>query len=94
MKHQHSSTAASAPVHAAPKVRAKPPRASKAGSPRTGGSADSRDRAIREVAYSFYEARGRGDGHELDDWFQAEAEVDRTLCADSVESIPESHLQP
>jgi len=30
---------------------------------------------IRLRAYQLYEARGRGDGHALDDWFQAEAEI-------------------
>ncbi len=30
---------------------------------------------IRQRAYELYEARGREDGHELDDWLQAEAEI-------------------
>jgi len=30
---------------------------------------------IRRRAYEFYEQRGREDGHELDDWLQAESEV-------------------
>ena len=30
---------------------------------------------IRFRAYELYERRGRGDGHALDDWLQAEAEV-------------------
>lgn len=30
---------------------------------------------IRHRAYSFYEQRGRQEGHDLDDWLQAEAEV-------------------
>ena len=30
---------------------------------------------IRLRAYELYEQRGRGDGHELDDWLQAESEV-------------------
>ena len=29
---------------------------------------------IRLRAYEFYEARGREDGRDLDDWLQAEAE--------------------
>ena len=89
MKHQHSSQVAKPPVHAAPKVRARPARASKALAPRMDESADSRDSAIRETAYAFYEARGRVDGHELDDWLEAEAEVDRAAVADPVESIDE-----
>lgn len=30
---------------------------------------------VRSRAYELYELRGRGDGHALDDWLQAEAEV-------------------
>ena len=29
---------------------------------------------IRARAYQLYELRGRDDGHDLDDWLQAEAE--------------------
>ena len=40
---------------------------------------------IRERAHELYEARGREDGHELDDWFRAEEEITekkvRTLAA-------------
>jgi hypothetical protein len=32
---------------------------------------------IRCRAYQLYEQRGRNDGHELDDWLRAEAEVSR-----------------
>ena len=32
---------------------------------------------IRLRAYELYEARGRKDGHVLDDWFRAEAEITR-----------------
>jgi hypothetical protein len=31
---------------------------------------------IRLRAYELYEARGREDGHAVDDWLQAEAEFD------------------
>ena len=34
-----------------------------------------RDERIRRRAYALYEERGRTDGHEIDDWLQAEAEV-------------------
>ena len=94
MKHQHSSQVAKPPVHAAPKVRAKPARASKAISPRTDEPADSRDGAIRETAYAFYETRGGVDGHELDDWFEAETEAGRAAVADPVESIDERQPEP
>jgi len=30
---------------------------------------------IRVRAYELYEQRGKQDGHDLDDWFQAEAEL-------------------
>ncbi|HEV2732269.1 MAG TPA: DUF2934 domain-containing protein [Terriglobales bacterium] len=30
---------------------------------------------IRRRAYELYEQRGRVDGHELEDWLQAEAEL-------------------
>ncbi len=30
---------------------------------------------IRLRAYELYQQRGRDDGHELDDWLQAESEV-------------------
>lgn len=33
------------------------------------------EEAIRERAYELYEQRGRLDGHALDDWLTAEAEV-------------------
>ena len=32
---------------------------------------------IRLRAQELYEARGREDGHELDDWLRAEAEISR-----------------
>ena len=33
---------------------------------------------IRQRAYELYEARGREDGHDLDDWLRAEAEITGT----------------
>ncbi len=33
---------------------------------------------VRRRAYELYEARGREDGHELDDWLEAEAQVTHT----------------
>lgn len=33
---------------------------------------------IRRRACEPYEARGRGDGHELDDWLEAEANITHT----------------
>ena len=34
-----------------------------------------REEQIRHRAYELYEQRGKVDGHELDDWLQAEAEM-------------------
>ena len=40
---------------------------------------------IRHRAYELYEERGREDGHDLDDWLRAEAEIvqrrSRTIAA-------------
>ncbi len=33
------------------------------------------ERQIRRLAYESYEERGREDGHDLDDWLRAEAEI-------------------
>ena len=33
---------------------------------------------IRQRAYELYEARGGQEGHDLDDWLQAEAEITGT----------------
>jgi len=30
---------------------------------------------IRRRAYELYEARGREDGHDMEDWLEAEAEI-------------------
>ena len=37
---------------------------------------DLRHRMISEVAYYLYQQRGYADGYELDDWLQAEAQID------------------
>jgi hypothetical protein len=33
------------------------------------------EQQIQQRAYESYEQRGRTDGHDLDDWFQAEYEI-------------------
>jgi hypothetical protein len=43
--------------------------------------AGKREVMIRIAAYSFYERRGYVSGHELEDWLQAEMEVNRQLVA-------------
>jgi hypothetical protein len=94
MKHQHPAPAAVHPIHAAPKVRALPGRTTKSRGPGLVESGDGRDQAIREVAYSFYEARGRIAGHELDDWLQAEAQVARGTLAAGIESFAQDSTEP
>jgi hypothetical protein len=37
------------------------------------------EQQIQQRAYELYEQRGRTDGHELDDWLQAECEIKGTL---------------
>jgi Protein of unknown function (DUF2934) len=41
--------------------------------------ADLRHRMISEAAYHRYTERGYADGYDLDDWLQAEAQVDHLL---------------
>jgi hypothetical protein len=36
------------------------------------------EQQIQQRAYELYEQRGRRDGHELDDWLQAEREIKGT----------------
>ena len=36
---------------------------------------ESREGQIRTRAYELYEARGREEGHDLEDWLEAEAET-------------------
>lgn len=41
------------------------------------------DGQIRDRAFELYEQRGREDGHALDDWLQAEAQVLQNKPKDS-----------
>lgn len=43
--------------------------------------AEKRETLIRVAAYAFYERRGYVSGHELEDWLEAEMEVNRQLAA-------------
>jgi DUF2934 family protein len=36
---------------------------------------ESSEEQVRRRAYELYEARGRGDGHDIEDWLEAEAEI-------------------
>ena len=42
---------------------------------RTGESNSELQEEIRRRAYELYERRGQGDGHDFEDWLQAEAEL-------------------
>jgi hypothetical protein len=50
-----------------------------------GIDAETRHRMISEAAYRLYVRRGYVEGFELEDWLQAEAEVDRQLGSRSVD---------
>lgn len=72
MKHQQTETQP-APKGAA---RAKPGRSARKGNGEVGITSDnSREALIRQRAYFLYEARQFEDGHELEDWLLAEAQV-------------------
>jgi len=43
---------------------------------------------VRQRAYELYELRGRGDGHQLDDWLLAESQlIQKPETTDSPELI-------
>jgi hypothetical protein len=85
MKHQQTATPAAHDV--APKK--KPARSSAkhkgAAVPKDFASSNGRNDLIRKTAYFFYEARSGGSGNELDDWLQAETQVDQ-MIAQNVQS--------
>lgn len=56
---------------------------------RDGLSADLRHRMISEAAYHLYTQRGYREGYDLDDWLEAEAQVDHVLV-----QPPESAGEP
>ena len=47
-----------------------------------------RDERIRERAYALWEARGRTPGLALEDWLEAEREIDGLTLADAGEEDP------
>jgi len=61
----------------APPEDTRPPEPPEAESVQAGVDAEARQRMIREAAYEKYVQRGYVEGFELEDWLQAEAEVDR-----------------
>jgi hypothetical protein len=42
---------------------------------KTGAQPQNLEEQIRQRAYELYEAQGREDGHDLDDWLRAEEQV-------------------
>ncbi|MBE0549164.1 MAG: DUF2934 domain-containing protein [Rubrivivax sp.] len=42
---------------------------------------EQREQAIRQAAYTLFEARGYVYGHALEDWLEAEAQVERAFAA-------------
>ena len=40
---------------------------------------DLRHRMISEAAYYLYTQRGYGDGYDMDDWLQAEAQIEQVI---------------
>lgn len=45
-----------------------------------------REQMIREAAYFYFEARGEGEGDQVQDWLRAEADVERQLAGPADES--------
>jgi Protein of unknown function (DUF2934) len=42
---------------------------------KSGAQPQNLEAKIRQGAYELYEARGREDGHDLEDWLRAESEI-------------------
>jgi hypothetical protein len=79
-------TTARNPVPAVALATSSPSEAAAGGplpTPLGAGDSASREALVRLVAYSFYERRGYIAGSELEDWLQAEMEVERQLAAGS-----------
>ena len=57
------------------------------------GSLELTEEYIRLRAYEIYEERGRQDGHDVEDWLQAEAEIfGKRPTADSEEKKKEAQV--
>ena len=69
--------------HTASKTHRARPAVQRAASARaTPPNGGNREDMIRAAAYRFYEQRGCVYGHALEDWLQAEAQVDAELGSD------------
>ena len=56
--------------------------------------ASNRIDAVREAAYALYLARDRIDGHDLDDWLQAESRVAASKAGSSGHKTPPPKSTP
>lgn len=65
----------------APKPAAKPAPGETAAATAQPVPDEQREQAIRQAAYALYEARGCVYGHALEDWLEAEAQVERAFDA-------------
>jgi hypothetical protein len=64
-----------------PKAAAQPAAAETAAATAQPMPDEQRLQAIRQAAYALYEARGCVYGHALEDWLEAEAQVERAFAA-------------
>ena len=55
---------------------------------------DLRHRMISEAAYHLYAGRGYADGHDLDDWLQAEVQVDHMAIRHSESEVTTEQSPP
>lgn len=77
MKHQQTAIPAAHDVVPKNKTARSSVKGNGTAVPKDLASGNARHELIRKTAYYFYEARSGGNGHELDDWLQAEAQVDK-----------------
>ena len=61
--------------------------------PKGPASDETREAMVRLVAYRFYERRGFVSGSELQDWLEAEMEVDRQLAQATAEPQSTGHAR-
>jgi hypothetical protein len=68
------------------------PRSAPAMTRRGAVSLELREKMIREAAYRRYVQRGYTPGHELDDWYEAEAEIEQ-ITPEFAEFPPDIEMQ-
>jgi Protein of unknown function (DUF2934) len=90
MKHQQS---ASSKPHepAAKRAHRAARKGAEVGQPSGLPTGGGREQIIRQTAYAFYEARGCLDGHELEDWLNAEAQFEQESAGDPKASPSPGH---